>query len=51
MKKVLNYLLLISFIVTNLVPLTGIAIHKMASVFFLILCFVDTIIYGLQMQW
>ena len=51
MKKVLNYLLLISFIVTNLVPLTGIAIHKMASVFFLLLCIVHTIIYGRQMQW
>lgn len=51
MKKVLNYLLLISFIITNLVPLTGLAIHKMASVFFLLLCVVHTIIYRRQMQW
>lgn len=51
MKKVLNYLLLISFIVTNLVPLTGVPIHKMASVFFLLLCIVHTIIYGRKMQW
>lgn len=51
MKKILNYLLLISFIVTNLVPFTGIAIHKMASVFFLLLCVVHTIIYRRQMQW
>ena len=51
MKKTLNYLLLISFIVTNLVPLTGIAIHKMASGFFLLLCVVHTIIYRRQMQW
>lgn len=51
MKKVLNYLLLISFIVTNMVPLTGIAIHKLASVFFLLLCIVHTVIYRKQMQW
>ena len=51
MKKILNYLLLISFIITNLVPITGIAIHKMASVFFLLLCVVHTIIYRRQMQW
>ncbi len=51
MKKILNYLLLISFVITNLVSLTGIAIHKMASVFFLLLCIIHTIIYGRQMQW
>lgn len=51
MKKVLNYLLLISFIVTNLVPITGIVIHKMGSVFFLLFCIVHTIIYRRQMQW
>ena len=51
MKKVLNYLLLISFIVTNLVPLTGVHVHKMASVFFLLLCIVHTIIYASKMQW
>ena len=51
MKRILNYLLLISFIITNLVPITGIAIHKMASVFFLLLCVVHTIIYRRQMQW
>ena len=51
MKKVLNYLLLISFIITNMVPLTGIAIHKLASVLFLLLCIVHTVIYRKQMQW
>lgn len=51
MKKVLNYLLLISFILTNLVPITGLAIHKMASVFFLLLCIVHTAIYCKKMQW
>lgn len=41
----LNYLLLLSFIITNLVPLTGITIHKMASVIFLLLCIIHTIVY------
>lgn len=47
----LNYLLLISFIITNLVPLTGITIHKMASVIFLLLCIVHTIKYHEKLQW
>lgn len=51
MKKVLNYLLLISFIITNLVPITGIAVHKLASVLFLLLCIVHTVIYRKQMKW
>ena len=38
MKKVLNICLLLLFIVTLLVPLTGIAVHKMAAALFLILC-------------
>lgn len=45
MKKVLNYALLASFIVTVLVPLTGVHMHKLASVFFLLLCVVHTIVY------
>ena len=51
MKKVLNYLLLISFIITNMVPVTGIHIHKLASVFFLLLCIVHTVVYRKKMQW
>lgn len=51
MKKVLNYLLLISFIITNMVPVTGIHIHKLASVFFLLLCIVHTVVYCKKMQW
>lgn len=47
----LNYLLLISFIVTNLVPITGLAVHKLASVVFLLLCIVHTVKYRKQMQW
>lgn len=45
MKKALNLALLVSFIVTNLVPLTGVHIHKLASVVFLLLCVVHTLIY------
>lgn len=45
MKKVLNIALLISFIVTVMVPLTGVHIHKLASVLFLLLSIVHTIVY------
>lgn len=46
----LNYLLLFTFIITNLVPLTGIAIHKMASAIFLLLCIIHTIVYRKQLD-
>ena len=45
MKKTLNIALLISFIVTIMVPLTGVHVHKMASVIFLLLSIIHTIIY------
>lgn len=45
MKKILNIALLISFILTIMVPLTGIHIHKLASVIFLLLSIVHTVIY------
>ena len=45
MKKVLDIALLISFVVTIMVPLTGVHIHKMASVIFLLLSIVHTITY------
>lgn len=48
---ILNYLLLITFIVTNMVPLTGIAIHKLASAFFLVLCIIHTVRYRKKLQW
>ena len=44
MKKALNVALLVSFVLTILVPLTGIHIHKLASVIFLLLCIVHTIV-------
>ena len=45
MKKLLNLSLLISFFVTIMVPLTGIHIHKLASVLFLLLSIVHTAVY------
>ena len=45
MKKLLNIALMFSFVMTILVPLTGIHIHKMASVIFLLLSIVHTITY------
>ena len=50
MKNSLNYLLLVSFIITNLVPITGIPIHKMASVLFLLFCIIHTIVYRKQLN-
>ncbi len=46
MKKVLHYLLFITFLFTILIPFTGIAIHKLSSTLFLILSFVHLIIYS-----
>lgn len=45
MKKQLNIALLISFLVTIMVPLTGIHIHKLSSVLFLLLSIVHTYVY------
>lgn len=45
MKKFLNLALLVSFVLTILVPLTGIHVHKLASVLFLLLSVVHTIVY------
>lgn len=45
MKNLLNISLLITFVLTNMVPLTGIHIHKLASTLFLLLSVVHTIVY------
>ena len=45
MKKLFNVTLLVSFVVTIMVPLTGVHIHKLASVIFLLLSIVHTITY------
>ena len=50
MKKTLNYALLISFVITIMVPLTGVHIHKLASVIFLLFSIVHTVIYRKQLN-
>ena len=50
MKKTLNYALLMSFVITIMVPLTGVHIHKLASVIFLLLSIVHTVIYRKQLN-
>lgn len=45
MKKLLNILLLVSFLITIMVPVTGIHIHKLASVLFLLLTIIHTALY------
>lgn len=45
MKKALNLLLLASFVLTLLVPLTGVVVHKLASTLFLLLCLVHLGVY------
>lgn len=44
-KKILNILLLLTFILTLMVPLTGIMVHKLVSALFLILCIIHTVVY------
>lgn len=43
MKKVFHFLLLISFVITIMMPLTGVHIHKLASVCFLLFGLAHTI--------
>lgn len=45
MRRVLNYLLAISFIVTILVPITGIIVHKLATTLFLMLALIHVFLY------
>lgn len=45
MKKLLNIALLITFLVTIMVPLTGVKIHKLASALFLLLSMIHTVLY------
>ena len=45
MRRVLNSLLAISFIVTILVPITGIIVHKLATTLFLMLALIHVFLY------
>lgn len=49
-KKILNICILLSFVLTLLVPITGIMVHKMASMLFLLLCIIHLIIYRRKMN-
>ena len=49
MKKALNPALLVSFIITIMVPLIGLHIHKMASAIFLLLSMIHTIVHRRQL--
>ena len=45
MRRVLNYLLAIIFILTIMVPITGIIVHKLASTLFLVLSLIHVFLY------
>lgn len=49
-KKLLNILLLVAFIITIMAPVTGIIVHKMASLLFLLLCLIHTVVYRDKMN-
>lgn len=51
MRRVLNYLLAISFIVTIMVPLTGIMIHKLASTLFLLFALIHIFLYRKKLNY
>lgn len=50
MKKALNFLLILTFALTLLVPLTGVPIHKSASLLFLLLCVVHAALHWRKMD-
>ena len=45
MRRVLNYLLAISFVLTIMVPITGIIVHKLAATLFLVLTMIHFFTY------
>lgn len=45
MRRGLNYLLAISFVLTIMVPITGIIVHKLASTLFLALALIHVFLY------
>lgn len=51
MKRILNYLLAISFILTIMVPITGIIVHKLASTLFLVLALIHVFIYRKRLDY
>lgn len=51
MKRVLNYLLAISIIITIMVPITGIIVHKLASTLFLLLVLIHVFLYRKRLDY
>lgn len=51
MRRVLNYLLAISFVVTIMVPITGIIVHKLASTLFLVLALIHVFLYKKRLDY
>lgn len=51
MKRVLNYLLAISFVLTIMVPMTGIRVHKLASTLFLVLALIHVFLYRKRLDY
>lgn len=51
MRRVLNYLLAISFVVTIMVPITGIMVHKLASTLFLVLALIHVFLYRKRLDY
>ena len=51
MKRVLNYLLAISFILAIMVPITGIIVHKLAATLFLMLALIHVFLYRKRLDY
>ena len=51
MKRVLNYLLAISFVLAIMVPITGIRVHKLAATLFLVLTLIHVFLYRKRLDY
>ena len=51
MRGVLNYLLAISFVLTIMVPITGIIVHKLAATLFLVLALIHVFLYRKRLDY
>ena len=51
MRRVLNYLLAISFVLTIMAPITGIIVHKLASTLFLVLALIHVFLYRKRLDY
>lgn len=48
--RILNLLLLTTFLITIMAPITGMVVHKLASTAFLLLCLLHTFVYRKNMN-